>query len=211
MTDLPLLCLVAASSYFVGAIPFGWIVARWRGHDILREGSGNIGATNVARVVGLPWGVLVFALDFGKGALPVGLASLIPPPADTTLYPETFPVTAGVAAFLGHLLPIYLGFRGGKGVATGAGVVAILVPPITAIVLLAWGVILAVTRYVSIASMFAATLLFVLRLFWVSEPWNEKNLAVTAFCAAGAALVVVRHHSNIRNLIQGTEHRLGSR
>ena len=190
MTDLPLLCLVAVCSYLVGAIPFGWIVGRWHGHDVLREGSGNIGATNVARVVGFRWGLLVFVLDFCKGALPVGLTWLLVPESESALPNATFRVTAGVAAFLGHMLPIYLRFRGGKGVATGAGVIAVLVPPITALVLVAWGVVLAVTRYVSIASMFAATLLFVLRICWVREPWGWENVAITAFCAAGAALVV---------------------
>jgi glycerol-3-phosphate acyltransferase PlsY len=217
MTALPLLCLVAVASYLVGAIPFGYLIARWRGHDIRREGSGNIGATNVGRVLGLRWGLLVVALDFGKGAVPVALARLIPTPTDSNLLPDTLPVLAGIAAFVGHLLPIYLRFRGGKGVATGCGVIAVLLPLsdpifgalITLIVLLAWGLTLALTRYVAVASIMAAALLFVLRLCITSEPWSNEHVVVTTFCALGALLVLVRHQSNLRRLRQGTEPRLG--
>jgi glycerol-3-phosphate acyltransferase PlsY len=209
MTALPLLFLVAVASYLLGAIPFGYLVARWRGHDIRREGSGNIGATNVARVLGLRWGLLVFALDFGKGALPVALTRLLPPPSDSELLPDTLPVLAGIAAFVGHLVPIYLRFRGGKGVATGCGVIAVLLPVHALIVLLAWGLVLALTRYVAVASIVAATLLFVLRLVSTPEPWSNDHVVVTTFCAAGALLVLVRHHSNLRRLRQGTEPRLG--
>jgi glycerol-3-phosphate acyltransferase PlsY len=194
----------------LGAIPFGYIIARWRGHDIRREGSGNIGATNVARVLGLRWGLVVFVLDFGKGALPVALAKLLPAPSDSEWLPaDTLPVLAGVAAFVGHLLPIYLRFRGGKGVATGCGVIAVLLPKITLIVLLAWGLVLALTQYVAVASITAAALLFVLRLCLTDKPWSREQIVVTTFCATGALLVLVRHHSNLRRLRQGTEPRLG--
>src|SRR5215210_1427740 len=100
MTCVPLVCLIALGSYLLGAIPFGWVVSRLRGVDILRVGSCNIGATNVARMVGLPWGVLVFLLDFAKGAAPVFLASLLDPPTDAELPPHSLAVLAGVAAFL---------------------------------------------------------------------------------------------------------------
>jgi glycerol-3-phosphate acyltransferase PlsY len=209
MTAVPLLCLVAVASYLVGAIPFGYVIARWRGHDILREGSGNIGTTNVARVVGFRFGLLVFVLDFTKGALPTYLAWLLPPPSDLE-QANVLPVVAGVLAFLGHLFPVYLRFRGGKGVATGLGVIAVLLPVIALVVLAAWGVVLAITRYVSLASIAAAALLFALRLWWEPTPWDQANVVVTGFCAVGALLIVVRHHSNIRRLLQGTEPRLGS-
>jgi glycerol-3-phosphate acyltransferase PlsY len=145
MTGWPLICLVAGVSYLVGAIPFGYLIARWRGHDILHEGSGNIGATNVARVIGLGFGLIVFALDFAKGAIPVLLAGLLPQ-SEEDLPRNTLPVVAGVSAFLGHLFPIYLRFRGGKGFATGAGVITVLVPFIALVVLAAWGLVLALTR-----------------------------------------------------------------
>src|ERR1700761_5744583 len=95
--------LVAALSYLVGAIPFGYLIARSRGVDILKAGSRNIGATNVSREVGKGWGALVFVLDFLKGGLPVLIASLLAQPED--LWPNTLAVVAGIAAFLGHLFP----------------------------------------------------------------------------------------------------------
>src|SRR5262245_63282978 len=102
-------------SYLAGAIPFGYLIARWRGVDILKQGSGNIGATNVGRVLGRPFGVLIFLLDFAKGAVPALLARLWASAHTLELPPDSLPVAAAVAAFLGHLFPIYLRFRGGKG------------------------------------------------------------------------------------------------
>src|SRR5256885_1659498 len=117
---LPILLVVAA--YLLGAVPFGYLVARWRGVDILRQGSGNIGATNVGRVLGRRYGILVFVLDFAKGAIPVAAAIRVGAATGVadSLGTEGLPVAAGLAAFLGHLFPVYLRFRGGKGVATGA-------------------------------------------------------------------------------------------
>jgi glycerol-3-phosphate acyltransferase PlsY len=201
-------CLTAVVSYLVGAVPFGYLVARARGRDILREGSGNIGATNVARVLGFRFGLLVFALDFAKGALPVWVAGLLPAAEGLELPPDTLPVVAGVASFLGHLLPVYLRFRGGKGVATGAGVITVLVPLVSLAALAAWGLVLALTRYVSLASLTAAVLIVAFRLWWTSAPWDRSHVVVTTFCAAGAALVCVRHHGNIRRLLTGGEHRI---
>src|SRR4051794_7587449 len=117
-----LLALVIA--YSVGAIPFGWLIARSRGIDIFHAGSGNIGATNVGRILGRKFGLLVFALDFAKGAVPVAAAGLLPAEAHAALeLPDALRVGVALCAFLGHLFPVYLGFRGGKGVATGAGTV----------------------------------------------------------------------------------------
>jgi acyl-phosphate glycerol 3-phosphate acyltransferase len=207
MTTPALLAAVAVASYLVGAVPFGYLVARARGVDILRQGSGNIGATNVGRVLGRWWGVAVFVLDFAKGAVPVAVARfLLARPEDVPA--DTLPVLAGVAAFLGHLFPVYLGFRGGKGVATGAGVLALLVPLLTLAVLAAWAVVLLTTRYMSLASLAAAALLIVLRLAAVPEPFSAGEWVKTAFCLAGGGLVIARHHGNIRRLWAGTENRL---
>src|SRR5262245_34055123 len=203
-----LLLLVAVLSYLLGAVPFGYLIGRWRGVDVLSQGSGNIGATNVGRLLGKRWGVVVFLLDFAKGATPVLLAGLLPDPSDVELLPQTLPVVAGVAAFLGHLFPVYLGFRGGKGVATGAGVIAVLVPLLTLIVVAAWAAVLFTTRFMSLASLTAAVLLFALRLLFWAEPWARPHLIVTSFCALGSLLVIARHQGNIRRLIAGTEHRL---
>jgi acyl-phosphate glycerol 3-phosphate acyltransferase len=208
MPPIPVLCLVIVVSYLVGAIPFGYLLARARGLDILSQGSGNIGATNVARVLGKPFGVLVFLLDFAKGAIPTLAAGWVTLSDEAAFLPGTLPVAAGIAAFLGHLFPIYLRFRGGKGVATGAGVIAVLVPLITVIVFAVWVVVFVLTRYVSLASLTAAALLFVLRLVLTPAPWDQTSLVVTLFCLAGSCLVFLRHHGNIRRLLAGTENRV---
>jgi len=196
-------------SYLIGAIPFGYLVARRRGVDLFAQGSGNIGATNVGRVLGRGYGILVFVLDFAKGAVPVLAAVLLSVGQGlTALPPGTAEVAAAAAAFLGHLFPIYLGFRGGKGVATGAGTVAVLMPLPTLAAGLAWLVLAASSRYVSLASLGAAGLLCGQRLLLVGAPWSWDNLVITLFCLLICGLVVVRHHGNIRRLFQGTENRL---
>jgi acyl-phosphate glycerol 3-phosphate acyltransferase len=206
MSALPLLLLTFVASYLVGAVPFGVLVARWRGVDLLHHGSGNIGATNVGRLLGRRFGVLVFLLDFAKGALPVLAATLWLPAAE--MAPDVLGVTAGVAAFLGHLFPVYLRFRGGKGVATGAGVVTVLMPSPALAALAAWAVLVSATRYVSLASLAAATLLCALRLSLTPHPWAPGQRVVTGFCLVAVALVFARHRGNIRRLFQGTENRL---
>jgi acyl phosphate:glycerol-3-phosphate acyltransferase len=208
MTAFLLLGLALLAGYLLGAVPFGWLIARSRGVDIMRQGSGNIGATNVSRVLGARFGVLVFVLDFAKGALPVLAATWLARFAGTDLPPDALPVVAGTAAFLGHLFPIYLRFRGGKGVATGVGIVAVLLPVTAMIVLAAWVVVLAATRYVAVASLAAVLLLSGLRLTLIHEPLSWNHCVVTAFCLFGTALVGLRHVGNIRRLALGTEHRL---
>ncbi|NBO91760.1 MAG: glycerol-3-phosphate 1-O-acyltransferase [Planctomycetia bacterium] len=203
------LTLILLVSYLVGAIPFGYVIARSRGVDLLSQGSKNIGATNVGRVMGLWWGVLVFTLDFLKGAGPVFAAGIM---ADESTGLQDFTRTmAGVAAFIGHLFPVYLGFRGGKGVATGAGVAAVLVPWLWTIVLLVWAVVLLTTRYMSLASLTGAVLLIVLRLTTNSDAWSGSNIVITTFCVVASVAVIVRHTPNIRRLINGTENRLGGK
>jgi acyl-phosphate glycerol 3-phosphate acyltransferase len=206
MSALPLLVLTFLASYLVGAVPFGVLVARWRGVDLLHHGSGNIGATNVGRLLGRRFGILVFLLDFAKGALPVLVATRWPPAADVT--PDMLGVAAGVAAFLGHLFPVYLRFRGGKGVATGAGIVTVLMPGPALAALAAWALLVTATRYVSLASLAAAALLCGLRLSLTPHPWAPEQRVVSGFCLAAVALVFARHRGNIRRLFQGTENRL---
>jgi acyl-phosphate glycerol 3-phosphate acyltransferase len=200
------LLAVTAAAYLVGAIPFGYLIARGQGVDILHAGSGNIGATNVGRVLGRRWGILVFLLDFAKGALPVLAAHVVP--EETGWLPDVFPVCAGVAAFLGHLYPVYLRFRGGKGVATGAGVAAMLAPGPMLLALLAWLTVVAATRTISLASITAAVVLCLQRLLATPGPWDRSHLVVTLFCLLAAGLVVVRHHGNLRRLWRGTENQL---
>ena len=135
--------VVLLASYLFGAVPFGYLIARAKGVDLFKAGSGNIGATNVGRVLGKKYGIAAFVLDFLKGTVPVGvsvpLANALDPSAGSALgHPDALRVLAGLLAFLGHLFPIYLKFRGGKGVATGAGVVAVLVPGPFAVAVAVW-------------------------------------------------------------------------
>lgn len=199
--------LAWAAAYLVGAIPFGYLVARARGIDIFQAGSGNIGATNVSRVLGRKFGILVFVLDFAKGALPVLAAILLLQSRDlATDVGDWLPVGAGLAAFLGHLFPIYLRFRGGKGVATGAGVVTVLLPVPTIAAVLAWLTVVSATRMVSAGSLAAAVVLCVVYLAGSGEV-NAQNPR-TLFCLLAGALVFLRHRSNLGRIIRGSESRL---
>jgi len=194
---LPALAILAA--YLVGSIPFGFLIARRHGVDIRAAGSGNIGATNVLRVLGRKLGIVVFALDFLKGALPVVLARLI----DSS---EWLPVAAGLAALLGHVFPIWLGFRGGKAVATGAGVVTVLLPLATIGALLVFVACVSALRYVALASTLAAAALVALHLLLVREPFAEGQRIKTVFLFAAFLLVLLRHRENIVRIWNGTEH-----
>jgi glycerol-3-phosphate acyltransferase PlsY len=200
--------VTALAGYLVGAIPFGYLIARARGVDIFQAGSGNIGATNVGRVLGRRFGILVLLLDFAKGAGPVLAARQLSLHWDTELPADALPVVAGLAAFLGHLFPVYLGFHGGKGVATGAGVVAVLVSLPALAALLTWIAVVCATRTVSLASLAAAAALCVFQvLIAVSDP-GGADVIITVFCLVAAGLVVARHRANIGRLLHGTENRL---
>jgi acyl-phosphate glycerol 3-phosphate acyltransferase len=207
---IPILTLLAA--YLLGAIPFGYLVARGRGVDILQSGSGNIGATNVGRVLGRRFGIFVFVLDFAKGALPAAVATWLEGNTDWNssnfLPPDSLRVAAGLVAFLGHLFPIYLRFCGGKGVATGAGVVAVLLPIPLLVGLLVWVTVLSVSRYVSLASITAAVLLTAFRLATTPFPFSRDHGILTSFCLLAAVLVIARHRTNLQRLFQGSENRL---
>jgi len=206
----PLLHFIPAIliSYLVGAIPFGYLIARWHGVDLFKHGSGNIGATNVGRVLGWQSGILVFFLDFAKGAGPVLLARWLAKLLDPNAAGEGLPVAAGLAAFAGHIFPIYLHFRGGKGVATGAGVVAVLLPWPTLGALVTWMAVLMAWRYVSLASLAAVAALCAVYLLTTPQPLARDHLVLTMFCFVAAALVIIRHRTNITRLIRGTENRL---
>lgn len=216
----PLLVLAA---YLVGSIPFGLLIGRARGVDIRTAGSGNIGATNVGRVLGTRFGILCFVLDVLKGAVPVAVAGLVQ---------GTFGRTGGdvgatdlwwwfavaAATVLGHLFPIYLRLRGGKGVATSLGALLATWPHLTLPVLAALGVWIAVvrtTKYVSLASVAAGLALPLLHLVLAAAVRGEALATVVArppflLAAALAVLVVVRHRSNLSRLRAGTEPRLGT-
>jgi acyl-phosphate glycerol 3-phosphate acyltransferase len=213
MHDLLVIVTIVAG-YLIGGIPFGYLIGRWRGINIFQHGSGNIGATNVGRVLGKRFGILVFLLDFAKGAAPVALALWIQrlpldlPKEDVPLSFKGLGVWAGLAAFLGHLFPIYIRFRGGKGVATGAGVVCVLMPIPALGALITWLAVVMASRYVSLASLSAVIALCVLQLALTRQAMTETDLITTSFCFLAAALVWIRHRSNILRLMHGTENRL---
>lgn len=191
-------------SYLVGAIPFAWITARLvKGVDLRREGSGNVGATNAARALGTAWFVPIFAFDFLKGFAPVAwlapwVARTWPCPVCPALEISLMAV-CGVSALAGHLFPVYLHFKGGKGVATGAGVVFALSWIAGAAAAGVWAVAFLATRYVSLASVVGAIALPVAQWILVGE-------AVSLALFVGiAAAIVWRHLGNLRRIARGEE------
>ena len=188
--------LFPIASYLVGAIPFGLLVGRLAGVDVRAAGSGNIGATNVSRLLGKKLGFLTLLLDCLKGFIPIYLASqLLQDSADKNFYI----MGCGVMAVVGHMFPVYLGFRGGKGVATALGVFLFLSPPAIAVSLVVFVATVAVTGFVSAGSLLASAL-FPLWLLLFNQP---LGMIVTAGIIG--LLVWVKHHENIVRLIQGTE------
>jgi glycerol-3-phosphate acyltransferase PlsY len=155
----------------------------------------------------------VFALDLLKGALPVAfigpVAELLSPGISHDLYPNLLPTKAALCAFLGHLFPIYLRFRGGKGVATGFGTVCVLVPGPAIAAILVWVVVVLASRYVSLASLVAVGVLSALRIVTAHPAFDRDHLLVTLFCLAGSILVAVKHRANIGRLVAGTENQIG--
>jgi glycerol-3-phosphate acyltransferase PlsY len=194
-----------ALAYLVGAIPCGLLIAKLNGVDIRAVGSKNIGATNVFRCVGKRWGILTFVLDAAKGLVPalvfpmLGKSAL---PAFQSLE-SCFGLLCGVAAILGHNFPIYIGFKGGKGVSTSAGVLIGVAPAAVGLGALAWALLLVATRYMSIASIGAAAAVPAAG-WWL---YRDQGLTVPVVLTLLGFMVVVRHHGNIRRLLNGTENR----
>lgn len=184
-------------SYLVGAIPFGWLIAKSRGVNIRTYGSRSIGATNVGSALGMPYFFLTLALDGLKGFLPTLLA--------VRWYGLTPAIPVALLTMVGHSFPIYLGFRGGKGVATGAGAFLALFPKGMAIAVLTWGILLLLTRIMAVASLGGALALGVSALYLSPTPY------LTGVIWAGVILVFIRHRHNIRRLLRGEEPRIGRR
>jgi glycerol-3-phosphate acyltransferase PlsY len=206
---MPTLLLVAAVSYLLGSIPFGYLLVRiFRGEDVRLAGSGNIGATNVSRQ-SPALGVMTLLLDAFKGAAAVWFAIFV---CSRISAPKGFSFSvmslAALFAVLGHIFPVWLKFRGGKGVATGLGSFAMIAPKS---VFAAVGVFLAVVllfRYVSLGSI-AAVALFPL-LVWLVHEYGDAPMAMGLISLA-SLVIVAKHHENIRRLFAGTENRIGSR
>lgn len=190
-----MLILVAVAAYLLGSIPFGLVIARAFGLGDLRKiGSGNIGATNVLRTGSKPAAALTLTCDVGKGAFAVFIAR--------SLFGGNAAEMAGFAAFLGHCYPIYLGFKGGKGVATFLGTVLALVWPVGLAVCATWLATAAALRFSSLAALVAAALSPVYALL-LGQPGFAAGLA------AMALLIFLRHRGNIMRLVRGTEPRIG--
>jgi glycerol-3-phosphate acyltransferase PlsY len=191
------LLIAAAISYLLGSVPFGYLLVRiFRGQDVRRTGSGNIGATNVSRTSPL-LGILTLVLDGLKG-----LAAVV---ITRALFPgQPFLAgTAAVFAIVGHMFPVWLRFRGGKGVATGLGSFAPLVPKTVLVMVGIFVALFLIFRYVSLASIL--TVGFFPLFVWVLEP--EVRLPLAGFAAVASLLIILRHHENIRRLLAHTEPR----
>ena len=193
--------LLAVAAYLIGSIPFGLLIAKTKGVDIRTQGSGNIGATNVLRCLGKPLGITCFALDVLKGLLP----ALLFPTLGNILCPDavdpSIGIIVGVFAILGHNFPIFLHFKGGKGVATTAGVLLGIAPLAVGIGILTWAIVFFASGYVSLGSILAA--LAVILTGWVA---GYEIVTASTLTLLGA-LAIWRHRSNIQRLIKGTENR----
>ncbi len=191
------LLITAVISYLLGTIPFGYLLVRvFRGQDVRQTGSGNIGATNVSRT-SPALGVLTLVLDGSKGLAAVAITSM--------LFPNR-PILLGVAAVLaivGHMFPLWLKFRGGKGVATGLGSFALLVPKTVLITVGVFVAVFLIVRYVSLASILAVGLFPLL--VWLLEP--DKRAPLAGFAALSSLLIILRHRENIRRLLAHGEPR----
>ena len=187
------------TGYFIGSVPFGYLAGKLRGIDIREHGSGNIGATNVLRTLGKPVGITVLILDVLKGVLPVLIAKHF---SDSSL----IHILTAFATIMGHNYTLWLGFKGGKGIATSSGTLLPLIMIPLAIATVIWVLLFSTTRYVSVASIGAALTIPIATgvLQKVQDNWNTPMFAFTLILAA---LAIWRHRGNIRKLCNGTENR----
>jgi len=189
--------VIIIAAYFIGAIPCGYLLGRWgKGIDIRRYGSGNIGTTNAFRILGPKWGMAVFLGDFIKGVLAVLLAKWL-------MEGLTVQILSGLAVIAGHNWSIFLGFRGGRGVATSGGVILALAPSATLVLAIIWALAMLITRYVSVGSMAAAVAAPVV-MGWFGHSWG-----LALFGLLAGAFVFYRHLPNLQRLRKGQEPRVG--
>jgi glycerol-3-phosphate acyltransferase PlsY len=204
---LPTLLIIAALSYLLGSIPFGYLLVRiFRGEDVRQSGSGNIGATNVSRKSPV-LGALTLLLDAGKGAAAVALSYIV---ADHAVAIPTFQQLALAALFavVGHVFPLWLRFRGGKGVATGLGAFALLAPKAVLIAVGIFMVVVFISRYVSLGSMVAVAVFpFAAAIIGQFHPPRSGLIMISI----ASLLILVKHCDNARRIFAGTENRLGAK
>lgn len=203
--NIIIIAAAAVVSYLVGAIPCGLLIGLSKGIDIRKVGSGNIGATNVTRSVSPLAGKVCFFCDFLKGMLPALLAQLFIP-----AMPATAAIICGLASVIGHMFPVYLKFKGGKGISTAAGVAIALAPLPLLTAFAIWGAVFFAFRYVSLASIIAAVMLpvsaFIYTYFNIGNNVAKSRHTLIFFIII-AILAVIRHKSNIKRLLDGTESR----
>jgi acyl phosphate:glycerol-3-phosphate acyltransferase len=200
------LIFIVVASYVIGSVPFGYVAGRLAGVDIRKIGSGNVGATNVVRTLGKRLGYPVFILDFLKGVAAVELSTLVFNHSSIQFSRELCAIAAGACCVIGHLFPIWLGFKGGKGVATSAGVIFGLMPLVASIMGLVWIIVFQASRYVSLASVSAA---IAMPMVTGAMVYLGKLRApiLFYFSLALALLIIVRHRSNFSRLATGSEPR----
>jgi acyl phosphate:glycerol-3-phosphate acyltransferase len=198
--------LLLFSAYLLGSIPFGFLISRALGIDIRTKGSGNIGATNVFRMVGKKWGLLCFLLDFLKGlvsawVLPMFLLTA----SDLGAHPH-LPLLAGALAILGHNFPVWLKFKGGKGIATSGGVIVAVAPWCMLSAAVIWVGCMLISRIVSLSSILAAVAVITSAwIFYAHDP------ILAGILSALGLIAIYRHRSNIQRLLKGEEHRFGKK
>jgi acyl phosphate:glycerol-3-phosphate acyltransferase len=189
--------LLIFAAYVIGSVPTGYLLGKLRGVDVRTIGSGNVGATNVARAVGKSQGIITLIADAAKGYLPVFTALQLGQDSLTV-------ALTVIAVFLGHLYPLFLNFRGGKGVATGFGALLALAPIATMVLVVVFGLTAVATRIVSLGSL--ATAVAAPLSLWL---FHQPPVIVAMGCFLGA-MVIIRHRANIRRLLAGTEPRFGA-
>lgn len=201
--------LIVAVSYLLGSIPTGYLLVRvFRQQDIRSVGSGNIGATNVLRSGGKGLGAATFLLDMMKGSAAVWLGGVLASALAPELTLSGAQAVAAIAAVVGHMFPVWLRFKGGKGVATGFGVFLVAAPVAALAAITVFAIILPLTRYVSLASILGAASFPVFAWFLVR---GDKTALFIAAPVIVALLIIVKHHQNIRRLLAGNENRFGGR
>ena len=199
---MPAAVLWLLASYFMGAIPTSYLLSRlFAGIDLRQHGSGNLGATNLYRVLGWKYAVPAAAVDIAKGAIPVLVF------APQVSHSQLFALACGVAAILGHVFSVFVGFKGGKGVATAAGVMLGFAPLALAVSAVVWALLVRLTGYVSVGSIAAAVVL-PLAVYLLEDSNSPALLWIAAAIAAG---VIFLHKGNIQRLLKGTESRFGRR
>lgn len=201
--------VLVLAAYLIGSIPFSYLVARYiKGVDLRAVGSGNLGATNVTRTLGYGWGLSVLALDTAKGFLPVFFLSQL---ANPSWDPELLKILLAAGVVTGHIFPLYLGFRGGKGAASGLGSCLAMIPKATVIVIVIFLITVAITRFVSLGSILGS---LTFPFAFMATDWERamgNGTPILCGTVLLAALVVYRHRSNIVRLVHGKEERFGRR